>query len=115
MSFTAWMLPSLRDLGHSAVRNLDRSALVGRDLVRGILALTLTPDRHLGHESTPRVFVCPGGVAVEIAQLCLFIIHRLDVVGGRVVRYLVGSGLRLQLAKRLTYALDGDSKPLLGN
>ena len=71
--------------------------------------------RNVGHEGTPRFFVCTGGVAVEVAQLCLFIIYGLDVVGERVVRYLVGSELRLQLAKRLTYTLDGDSKPFLGN
>ena len=115
MSFTAWLLPLLRDLDHSVVRNLDGSAPIWRDLVRGILALPPTPDRHFGLESTARVFVCTGGVAVEVAQLHLFVSHGSDVVGGRVVRYLMGSGLRVQLAKWLTYASDGDSEPFLGN
>ena len=103
MNFTAWLLPSLHDLDHSVVRDLDRSAPIRRDLVRGILTLTLTPGRYLGHEVTPRILVCNGDVAVAVAQLRLLVIHGLNVVGGRVVQYLVGSGLRLQLALSLIH------------
>ena len=97
MSSTAWLLLSLHNLDHGVARGLDQaiaglisslSALVRRGLVESMLTQPLALGRDLGHEVTQRILVSNGDVAAAILQLRLLdlvVVHRLNVVCGRVV------------------------------